>query len=74
MWHRHSCLCRRSPRLSSQALNAIGSGRGHRQECLCHIGPGSCVDELHLKVTGVIKDVDRIHELFDLFETPDIRW
>jgi len=35
MWHRHSCLCRISPRLGSQTLRTRRLRQGHRQECLC---------------------------------------
>ena len=41
MWHRHSCLCRISARLKTQALSGGRLRPGHRQECLCHIVYGS---------------------------------
>ena len=40
MWHRHSCLCRLSPRLRSQALIGVGSGRGTDKSVCATLGMG----------------------------------
>ncbi len=40
MWHRHSCLCRVSPRLRSQALSGRGCGRGTDKSVCATLVPG----------------------------------